>query len=135
MLLCLHTLGSPRLIGDVVDFSSAEEKAQASAAIVMGFFGRLISFVFWVLIVSWVIKSLGRLFGGTSQAAEPGGHSATPDDPAVRSNRLVKDPVCGMHLAEELALPMSANGETQYFCSEACRSKYENSVLRRAAGA
>jgi YHS domain-containing protein len=38
-------------------------------------------------------------------------------------------------LAEELALAMSANGETQYFCSPECRTKYENSVLRRAAGA
>ena len=135
MLLCLHTLGSPRLIRDVVDFSSQEEKAQASAAIVMGFFGRLIRFVFWVLIVSWVIKLVGRLFSGASQPAVPGGHSAAPDDRAVRSKRLVKDPVCGMHLAEELALPMSANGETQYFCSQECRAKYENSVLRRAAGA
>jgi YHS domain-containing protein len=131
----LHTLGSPRLIRDVVDFSLQEEKAQASAAIVMGFFGGLIRFVFWVLIVSWVIKLAGRLFSGASRPAEPGGHSATPDDPAVRGKRLVKDPVCGMHLAEELALPMSANGETHYFCSPECRLKYEHSVLRRAAGA
>jgi YHS domain-containing protein len=100
----------------------------------MGFFAGLIRFVFWVLIASWVIKLLGRLFSGTSQPAARGGSSATADDPAVRGKRLVKDPVCGMHLAEELALPMSANGETQYFCSQECRSKYENS-LRRAAGA
>lgn len=120
---------------DVVDFSSQEEKAQTSAAIVMGFFGRLIRFVFWVLIVSWGIKLVGRLFSGTSQPAARGGSSATADDPAVRGKRLVKDPVCGMHLAEELSLPISANGETQYFCSEQCRSKYENSVLRRAANA
>jgi YHS domain-containing protein len=101
----------------------------------MGFFGRLIRFVFWVLIVSWVLKLLGRLFSGTSQPAARAGSSATADDPAVRGKRLVKDPVCGMHLAEELSLPISANGETQYFCSEECRSKYENSVLRRAANA
>jgi YHS domain-containing protein len=101
----------------------------------MGFFGRLIRFVFWVLIVSWGIKLVGRLFSGTSQPAARGGSSATADDPAVRGKRLVKDPVCGMHLAEELSLPISANGETQYFCSEQCRSKYENSVLRHAANA
>jgi YHS domain-containing protein len=101
----------------------------------MGFFGRLIRFVFWVLIVSWGIKLVGRLFSGTSQPAARGGSSATADDPAARGKRLVKDPVCGMHLAEELSLPISANGETQYFCSEECRSKYENSVLPRAANA
>jgi len=101
----------------------------------MGFLGRLIRFVFWVLIASWLIKLAGRLFSATSQPAARGGSSAAADDPAVRGKRLVKDPVCGMHLAEELALPMSANGETQYFCSQECRSKYENSLLQRAAGA
>jgi len=49
--------------------------------------------------------------------------------------RLVKDPVCGMHMAEELALPFSADGETHYFCSQECRVKYENSILHRAANA
>ena len=101
----------------------------------MGFFGRLIRLVFWVLIASWLIKLVGRLFRGSNQPAARGGSSARADDPAVRGKRLVKDPVCGMHLAEELSLPISVNGETQYFCSEECRSKYENSVLRRAAGA
>jgi YHS domain-containing protein len=101
----------------------------------MGFFGRLIRLVFWVLIASWLIKLVGRLFSGSSQPAARRGSSAAADDPALRGKRLVKDPVCGMHLAEELALPMSANGETQYFCSQECRSKYENSLLQRAAGA
>jgi len=101
----------------------------------MGFFGRLIRFVFWVLIVSWVIRLVGRLFAGASQASMPGADSAATDDSPMAGKRLVKDPVCGMHLAEELALPMSANGQTQYFCSQQCRAKYENSVLRRAANA
>jgi YHS domain-containing protein len=94
---------------------------------VMGFLGRLLRFVFWVLIVSWVIRLVGRMFGAANQRTAPADASAT------RGKRLVKDPVCGMHLAEELALPMSANGETQYFCSQECRAKYESSVLRRAA--
>jgi len=101
----------------------------------MGFLGGLIRLGIWVLITAWVIKLVSRLFSAASQPATPGGSSATADDLGVRGKRLVKDPVCGTHLAEELALPMSANGETQYFCSQECRSKYENSVLRRAAGA
>jgi YHS domain-containing protein len=98
----------------------------------MGFLGRLIRFVFWVLIVSWVIRLIGSFFTD-GQAPARGTGAAAPDDSAARGKRLVKDPVCGMHLAEELALPMSANGETQYFCSQECRAKYESSVLRRAA--
>ena len=98
----------------------------------MGFLGRFIRFVFWVLIVSWLIRRVGRLLGGSKQATRAAGGTV---DAAPRGQRLVKDPVCGMHLAEELALPMNANGETQYFCSEECRAKYESSVLRRAANA
>jgi YHS domain-containing protein len=99
----------------------------------MGFLGRLIRFVFWILIVSWVIRLVGSLLAGGKQASVSGTGSAAAKDSAMRGKRLVKDPVCGMHLAEELALPMSADGETQYFCSQECRAKYESSVLRRAA--
>ena len=102
----------------------------------MGFLGRLFRFVFWVLIVSWVIKLVGRFLSDDSRHSEaPEGATDAAGDSELRGKRLVKDPVCGMHLAEELALPLSANGETQYFCSEECRAKYENSVLRRAANA
>jgi YHS domain-containing protein len=100
---------------------------------VMGLLGRLIRFIFWVLIVSWVIRLVGRLLGGSRPASVGATGTAAKDDPATRGKRLVKDPVCGMHLAEELALPMHANGGTQYFCSQECRAKYESSVLRRAA--
>jgi YHS domain-containing protein len=115
-----------------------KEEAQASASNGMGFIGWLIRFVFWVLIVSWVIKLVGRLFSGAfagsgHRDAAPSAPSNLGQDAARKSKRLVKDPVCGLHMAEELALPLSANGETQYFCSQECRAKYESSVLRRAA--
>jgi len=38
-------------------------------------------------------------------------------------------------MAEELALPLVANGEVLHFCSEACRTKYEHSMVRRRASA
>jgi len=104
----------------------------------MGFIGRLISFVFWVLIVSWVIRLVGRLFSGGlagsgHRDAASGARSDVGQDAVLSSKRLVRDPVCGMHMAEELALPLSDNSETHYFCSQECRAKYENGVLRRAA--
>jgi YHS domain-containing protein len=104
----------------------------------MGFIGRLIRFVFWVLIVSWVIKLVGRLLsgafaGGDHRDAASGARRDAGQDAVLSSKRLVRDPVCGMHMAEELALPLSANSETHYFCSQECRAKYESGVLRRAA--
>jgi YHS domain-containing protein len=100
----------------------------------MGFFSRLVQFIFWVLIFSWAVKLVARMLGGASRkGATPGADRAADGDSALPGKRLVRDPVCGMHMAEELALPMSANGETQYFCSMECREKYEQSVLRRTA--
>jgi YHS domain-containing protein len=102
----------------------------------MGFLGRIIRFLFWVLILSWAARLLGRVIGGAGPQTSPGDtDSASADEQSEPGKRLVKDPICGMHMAEELALPISAGGETQYFCSEECRSKYENSVLKRAASA
>jgi len=96
----------------------------------MDFLGRILRFLFWVLLVSWAVKLLGRVIGGASTS-----RSAPSDTPPGASKRLVKDPVCGMHMAEELALPLQANGEVVHFCSPECRAKYESSMVRRAASA
>jgi len=36
----------------------------------------------------------------------------------------VRDPVCGMHVAEVLAVPLRESGALVHFCSTACRDKY-----------
>ena len=98
----------------------------------MGFLGRILRFLFWVLLVSWVVKLLGRAIGGSDATPKAPSY---PQREQAAGKRLVKDPVCGMHLAQELALPLEANGEVLHFCSEQCRSKYESSMVRRAASA
>jgi YHS domain-containing protein len=99
----------------------------------MSFLGRILQFLFWVLVVSWAVKLLGRAIGGANVGqAKP--DRANPE-PAGSSKRLVKDPVCGMHMAEELALPLKADGVVLHFCSEECRAKYEERMVRRAASA
>jgi YHS domain-containing protein len=99
----------------------------------MEFLGRILRFLFWVLVVSWAVKLLGRAIGGASASRSAPGNA--PPETLGASKRLVKDPVCGMHMAEELALPLQANGEVVHFCSQECRAKYESSMVRRAASA
>jgi YHS domain-containing protein len=102
----------------------------------MGFLARIFRFLFWVLILSWAVKLLARALGSAANQTSPSGAgNASADEPSVGAKRLVRDPVCGMHMAQELALPATANGETQYFCSEECRMKFASSVLQRAASA
>lgn len=106
---------------------------------------RLVRFVVWVLVVSWALRLIGRLAGwalrratGTGQAAggnAESGAGAGADGPQLATRRLVRDPVCGMHLAETLAIPFREGGELKHFCSVACRDAYANGILRRAANA
>jgi len=99
----------------------------------MSFLGRMLRFLFWALIVWWAAK----LVSWVARGADP----ETARDEKVKSQaessgkRLLKDPVCGVHVAEDLALPLEANGEVLHFCSPECREKYESSVVPRAASA
>ncbi len=41
-----------------------------------------------------------------------------------RVKNLVKDPVCGLYIEEEMALKLQYEGRTYYFCSEKCRDEF-----------
>jgi YHS domain-containing protein len=60
---------------------------------------------------------------------------STPTKPhsALTSRRLVRDPVCGVHVAEERAIPLHTGGEVIHFCSVECRDQYVGSEQKFAA--
>jgi hypothetical protein len=103
----------------------------------MNFLARLIRFLFWVVIVSWGVRLAGRIISGLLQPGrvreplEPAGDLNTEQAPRL----LVRDPVCGVHIAEVLAIPLRENGELLHFCSLACRDAYLNSSHKLAANA
>jgi YHS domain-containing protein len=46
---------------------------------------------------------------------------------------MTKDPVCGMDVDEKKAAAQSAHrGKTYYFCSEACKTKFQKEPERHA---
>jgi YHS domain-containing protein len=98
----------------------------------MTFIVRMLRFVFWVVVLSWSVALLRRLVRRMGQGAS---HSQAPVDmPAdMQARKLVRDPVCGMHIAEVLALPVRQNGELLHFCSAACRDKYLSETRKMAA--
>jgi len=51
----------------------------------------------------------------------------------VTARRLVRDPVCEMHVAEVLAVPLRESGELVHFCSTGCRDKYVSGTQKLAA--
>jgi hypothetical protein len=104
----------------------------------MNFLARIIRFVFWLVIVSWGVALLRRVVGwmlrGGSSA--PVGSVAGASAAGMRdarevpggARRLVRDPVCGVHIAEVLSIPLREGGEMVHFCSKACRDKYAASA-------
>jgi len=103
----------------------------------MNFLARIIRFLFWLLVLSWGLRLLRRILGGIlhdQTAPAPG----TPDvsreitDQAA-ARRLVRDPVCGMHVDETLSIPLRDAGELLHFCSPACRDAYAVNIRKFAA--
>ena len=101
----------------------------------MTFLARVMRFLFWIVVVSWGFRLAGRLLSGLFQSPQP---SAPPDPPrdldAKESSRLlVRDPVCGVHIAEVLAVALREHGQLLHFCSLECRDTYLNSARTLAA--
>ena len=108
---------------------------QVAFANPMTFIARILRFLFWVVIVSWSVSLLRRLVNrmgaGVADRQQP---IDVPNDAVSR--KLVRDPVCGMHLAEGLAIAERSSGrEPVYFCSEECRNKFMDAPKKFAANA
>lgn len=114
----------------------------------MDFLARVLRFLFWLLIVSWSVALLRRALAWMVRGAVPaqteqdavGSAAGTGAEPGAGgtqdgtiARRLVRDPVCGTHVAEVLAVPLREGGELVHFCSVACRDKYVSGTQRMAA--
>ena len=102
----------------------------------MAFLARIVRFLFWLLVISWGAWLLRRVFGSLLQSdATPQQRASAPGEPSAPklTRRLVRDPVCGMHVDETLSIPMREGEELLYFCSIACRDAYVVSSKKFAA--
>jgi YHS domain-containing protein len=99
----------------------------------MTFLARILRFVFWLLIVSWSVAILRRIVNNMGRGARNPENRPVdvPTDAVTR--KLVRDPVCGMHMAEVLAIPLRQSGEILHFCSLECRDKYLSKTQKFAA--
>ena len=102
----------------------------------MAFLARIVRFVFWLLVISWGAWLLRRVVGSLVQnAASPEPRANVPGEPPTShlTRRLVRDPVCGMHVDETLSIPMRDGEQLLHFCSIACRDAYVVSSKKFAA--
>jgi YHS domain-containing protein len=100
----------------------------------MTFIARMLRYLFWVVVVSWSVAILRRIVGRmVSGGVQPDGQVDVPN--GAVNQKLVRDPVCGMHVAEGLALPLQQDAEILHFCSAECREKYLSDTRKMSASA
>jgi YHS domain-containing protein len=92
------------------------------------FLGRVIRFLFWFFLVTW----LGRKLLGWFSKPREQGRQYQPA--SAEPLRLVRDPVCGMHVSSKIAITLLQAGQEIHFCSMQCREHFLNS-RSQAAGA
>jgi len=92
----------------------------------------LIAWLVRIVIILLIVRFLVRMVSAARQA--PGGRPGgpRPGAPERIGGTLVRDPQCGTYLPESRAIVVRSGGETQYFCSAACRDAYAG---RDASGA
>ena len=103
------------------------------------FLARVMRFLILLLVIVWSVALLRRaiawmlrgLVNAPNQGANPTHDSQVQD--VTASRRLVRDPVCGVHVAEARAIPLRDGGEVVHFCSAACRDKYTAAGKKFAA--
>src|SRR5215813_6914115 len=98
----------------------------------MSFLARIFQYLFWLIVVVWGIRLVrwlfGRAFGEAARTNIQGGSNLE-----TQTRRLVRDPVCGVHVAEVMAIPLREGSETVHFCSTQCRDKYAAGLRKYAA--
>jgi len=91
----------------------------------------------WLIFISWSVWLLRRLVGwvlrDAATSAPQAADASSPTETTVAARRLVRDPVCGMHVDETLSIPLQEEGELLHFCSPACRDAYAGNVRKFAA--
>ena len=82
----------------------------------------MIRFLLLGILLLLVARAFWRLMDGVIEAG--GGLPRNRGRVSPPAARLVRDPVCGTHVAIASALTARAGGATHYFCSEQCRSTF-----------
>ena len=80
-----------------------------------------------LILLAVLLLIIGRMFWKVVDSViEAAGGSPRGRRPATGpSVRLVRDPVCGTHVAPSASLSLAADGTTHYFCSEKCRTEFK----------
>ncbi len=103
----------------------------------MEFFARVVRTLVWLLLISWSLWLLRRfvswLLGATRDKLQENQGAGSEGQASRLARRLVKDPVCGVHVDQTLAVPLRESGKVLRFCSRECRDRHLSESQKFAA--
>jgi len=83
--------------------------------------------------VAMLRRAVAWMLRGFLSSPTRGQNTSASREPVTNSRRLVRDPVCGVHIAEDRAIPLRVGGQVVHFCSVACRDQYAGNEQKFAA--
>lgn len=93
---------------------------------ILGALARLLTLAAMVLAGLW----FGRLLRGVSRRAQGGAAPPSAGRPPVpqAGEPMVRDRICNKFLPRSKAIALEHAGQSHYFCSDACRGRFLDSV-------
>ncbi len=82
---------------------------------------RLLQFFAIIFLIRFFFRAVMRLLEGAPKKSVKDG---TGSDRVIYRGRMVRDPVCGIHIPEESSLVESRGDRVHHFCSERCREAF-----------
>lgn len=74
--------------------------------------------IFSLVFVLWLLRRFLAAILGNPKPGKPW------DSSTKSTQKMVKDPICGMYMDSRLAVRLEDGKEILYFCSEECKNKY-----------
>ena len=84
----------------------------------------ILRLLFLFVLFTFLWRVIRRWLGQMVQDRSPEGYRPEAPHGRAISGKTVRDPVCGTHVAVELAIPGPRHGAPVYFCSEECKQNY-----------
>lgn len=85
---------------------------------------RILIFIIFFILLNLIRSFLGKVLKPASRATRSGSRGR-PKARRTISGQMIKDPHCGMYVAEDLAVTLRLEGQTFHFCSEECRDTFD----------
>jgi YHS domain-containing protein len=85
--------------------------------------GRFLYFLILLFLMRLLWNAVAGLLAGNARR-QMGASGPADAAPTIHKGRMVRDPVCGLHLPENRAITETRSGERYYFCSERCRQSF-----------